>query len=252
MTIHADYPCHVGNYKKGRTQPIRYLVIHYVGATGGAKNNAKYYGSTSGIGASAHYFVGHASENAAVYASVPESDTAWHCGRSDGHYSHPYCRNANSIGIEMCCHQTSSGVWYFDPETVTQTVELAREIMARHHIPLENVVRHYDVTGKVCPAPYVHDQRAWSAFKARLTEPVSSAATQTEEGPDMFTQEQFNAMYNAVNPIYNTLDDVPAYWRDDVKALIDAGYIRGDGTHPVALRAETIKSLVIMRRMLQS
>ncbi len=68
----------------------------------------------------------------------------------------------------------------------------------------------------------------------------------------MLTQKQFNAMYNAVNPIYNTLDDVPACWRDDVKALVDAGAIKGDGTHPISLRAETIKSLVIMRRMSQN
>ena len=59
---------------------------------------------------------------------------------------------------------------------------LGREIMARYGIPPENVVRHYDVTGKLCPRPLI-DEKAWAAFKDRL-----------EVNDDMITQEQFNAM----------------------------------------------------------
>ena len=36
---------------------IKYIVIHYVGALGGAEANCKYYASKY-LGASAHYFVG--------------------------------------------------------------------------------------------------------------------------------------------------------------------------------------------------
>ena len=64
------------------------------------KANAKYYGSTPGVGASAHYFVGHGPEPE-IWESVPEADTAWHCGTTRG-YKHPECRNANSIGVELC------------------------------------------------------------------------------------------------------------------------------------------------------
>jgi len=167
MEIHKEYPCHSTNFSKGRTGGILYLVIHYVGAEGHALDNAKYFGSTPSIQASAHYFVGHACEDAAVYASVPEEDTAWHVGAKT--YVHPHCRNDNAIGIEMCCHRDSTGRWYFDPATVDQTVALAREIMARRHIPPDRVLRHYDVTGKNCPVPYVKDPTAWAAFKARLT-----------------------------------------------------------------------------------
>ena len=101
MVIHKDYPCNVDNYQRGRAQPVSFLVFHYVGATGGAEANAKYYSRTPSIGASAHYFVGHASERAAIWQSVAEGDTAWHCGAKN--YRHPKCRNSNSIGIEMCC-----------------------------------------------------------------------------------------------------------------------------------------------------
>ena len=170
MEIIGTYPTHPANYHGGRAQPIQYLVMHYVGASGGGKANANYYHSTPNIGASAHYFVGHGSEGAAVYAGVPEGDTAWHCGQSSGQYKHPYCRNANSIGIELCCHQDSAGRWYFDRETVERGVELAREIVGRYQIPPSNVLRHYDVTGKRCPRPWVDSGPAWAQFKRRVFE----------------------------------------------------------------------------------
>lgn len=166
MIINRDYHCHKTNHRAGRSTAITYLVIHYVGAKGGALNNVRYYGSTPNILASAHYFVGHAAENAAVYASVAEEDTAWHVGAKE--YIHPECRNANSIGIELCCHQDAAGSWYFDPETIEQGIALARGIMARRAIPLSHVLRHYDVTGKICPAPFVKDPAAWEKFKNRL------------------------------------------------------------------------------------
>ena len=100
MTINKAYPCHPDNYRKGRVQAVRYLVIHYVGATGGAEANAKYYGSTPGVGASAHYFVGHGPEPE-IWESVPEADTAWHCGTTRG-YKHPECRNACLLYTSRC------------------------------------------------------------------------------------------------------------------------------------------------------
>ena len=174
MTIHRDYPCNARNCQKGRALPVSFLVYHYVGATGGARANARYFHHTAGTGASAHYFVGHESEDAAVWKSVAEEDTAWHCGRTDGRYKHPKCRNANSIGIEMCCHQDAKGNWTIDEATYRVAAQLGRDIMARYGIPPEHVLRHYDVTGKLCPQPLV-DEDKWTAFKARLEEPMTQA-----------------------------------------------------------------------------
>ena len=157
MVIHKDYPCNVDNYQRGRAQPVSFLVFHYVGATGGAEANAKYYGRTPGIGASAHYFV----DRNAVMQSVDEGDTAWHCG-SD-HPRHPYCRNSNSIGIEMC--DSVEGV----PEDVRSlTVSLVQELMSRYGIDSSHVLRHYDVTGKRCPARVVDNPVAWVELKSVL------------------------------------------------------------------------------------
>lgn len=166
MVIHNDYPCHTSNYRKGRSNVTEYyLGVHYVGATGDAKANAKYYSTTPNIGASAHFFVGHG-PSPEVWSSVPEGSTAYHVGANK--YVHPACRNNNSIGVELCCHKTASGEWYFDSATVDAAVELCRDIVARYNIPPERVLRHYDVTGKNCPAPYVEAPLAWELFKSRI------------------------------------------------------------------------------------
>lgn len=152
------------NFRAANGKQNKYIVIHYVGATGGAEDNCKYFLSNY-RGASAHYFVGHKGE---VFQSVLDKDVAWHCGAT--RYKHAHCRNDNSIGIEMCCRKNiSNGTWYFEEETIKATIELTKQLMKQYGIPAANVLRHYDVTGKMCPEPYVRDTAAWNTFKASLT-----------------------------------------------------------------------------------
>ena len=151
--------CNMANYRAGRTQPVRYIVMHYTANNGDtAKNNCDYYHRVGGLQASAHYFV---DEHGAMQ-SVRECDTAWHCGARA--YWHPECRNGNSIGIEMCSRKRADGSYYIKPETVANAAALAREIMQRYGIDTEHVVRHYDVTGKRCPMPWWMTRRSGRHF----------------------------------------------------------------------------------------
>ena len=154
------------NFSAGNGRGIKYIVIHYVGAVSTAKNNALYYAKNK-VQTSAHYFV---DENE-IWQSVDDSNIAWHCG-TNGVYKHWECRNNNSIGVEMCVKKDGKGSWYFEPNTVTNTISLVKYLMSKYNIPADRVIRHYDVIGKNCPAPYVHDTTAWNEFKKRLTEPV--------------------------------------------------------------------------------
>lgn len=159
---------HLGNYQKGRTQPIEYIVVHYTANTGDtAQNNLDYFARTK-TGTSAHYFV---DENE-VCQSVQDTDVAWHCGSKNPR--HPYCRNANSIGVEMC--NSVGGV----PEAVRdRTAAFVRQKMKEYGIDSSHVLRHYDVTGKRCPAPWVDNPAEWMEFKKML------------EGDDDMSYEQF-------------------------------------------------------------
>lgn len=161
------------------TGRIKYIVIHYVGALGGAEANCNYYKSVN-RNASAHYFVGFSGE---IWQCVEDGDVAWHCGASS--YKHPYCRNSNSIGIEMCVRKRNTASmyasdtdWYFEDATVKATIELTKELMKKYNVPASNVIRHYDVTGKICPAPYVHNAAAWNSFKAQLSGSAAPAPSQ--------------------------------------------------------------------------
>lgn len=150
------------NFRLGRKEKIKYLVLHYTaGDSDTAKNNAKYF-ANGARGASAHYFV----DEKEIWQSVREEDTAWHCGGKK--YYHNECRNDNSIGIEMCSYKDNNG-YHIAQETEDRAILLIRELMKKHNISAENVVRHYDVTHKNCPAPLV-EEAAWQEFKRKLTE----------------------------------------------------------------------------------
>lgn len=153
-----------------RNKKPKYIVVHYVGAVSTAKNNADYFYSTY-RGASATYFV----DETSIWQVVDDLDSAWHCGTT-GTYYHPECRNTNSIGVEMCCKK-KNGEWYFEPETVSNTIELIKYLMDKYNIPVSNVIRHYDVTHKNCPDPYVKDTSAWNNFKSKLTTGGSTSVT---------------------------------------------------------------------------
>lgn len=141
---------------------IKYLVKHYVGATGGALANCKHFRDTY-IGASAHYFVGH---NGEIWQCVEDKDVAWHVGAKK--YKHRYCRNSNSIGVELCVRRDASGRWYYTEATKKAAIELFAYLMKKYNIPISNVLRHYDVTGKVCPEPDVLSAPIWDTFKTEL------------------------------------------------------------------------------------
>lgn len=145
---------------------IRRLVIHYTGNKGDtAKSNCAYYHDAY-RGASAGYFV----DDASTYQCVEDKNIAWHCGTSGKYYN--ACRNSNSIGIEMCTKWNGSD-YYISEATVARTIKLAEMLMLQYDIPIANVCRHYDVTHKICPRPFVNDAALWADFIARLSTAVS-------------------------------------------------------------------------------
>ena len=126
----------------------KYIVIHYVGAVSTAKNNVEYFYKVDRQ-ASAHYFV----DDNEIWQCVDDSNIAKHCGANK--YYHADCRNKNSIGVEMCCKKDAKGNLYMTDKTIKNTQELVLYLMEKYGIDSEHVIRHYDVTHKICPAPFV-------------------------------------------------------------------------------------------------
>lgn len=147
---------------------INYIVIHYTANINDtAYNNARYFSKTVTY-SSAHYFV----SNSSIYQSVPIQHAAYSVGL--GSMSAPYipnpthykkCTNSNSISIELCGGPKGREA---TQKTKKTAAELTRAIMEELHIPNQNIIRHYDVTGKKCPAWAVKDPMKWLEFQLMI------------------------------------------------------------------------------------
>lgn len=161
-------PADPSNYYPSRGgNSIKYIVMHYTANDGDTDEGNAHYFQGAGRRASAHYFV----DEDSVTQSVRDNDAAWHCGGALESSHHPLrgiCMNRNSLGVEMCS-DIVGGKYTITPQTVDRAVELVKYLMAKYGIDVDHVVRHYDVTGKLCPEPWVRDESLWRKFKARLT-----------------------------------------------------------------------------------
>lgn len=202
-------PCDPSNCG-GLRAPIKYIVMHYTaGHNDTAVNNGTYFANNH-VGASAHYFVD--SEN--IVQSVPDNRVAWHCGGS--FYYHPECRNYNSIGVEICTRY-DNGEYWFDPAAVDHAKELARFLMKKYSIDQEHVIRHFDVTHKICPAPMCGEHHdAWLEFKEDLMR-------------------------------YNTIEDVPSWGKKTIEKLTEKELLQG-GDDGLDLSHDLLRTLVILDR----
>ena len=71
-------------------------------------------------------------------------------------------RNSDTIAIE-CCHPDADGK--FTQETYDSLVELTAWLCQKFGLDADDVIRHYDVTGKLCPLYFVDHEDAWKQFK---------------------------------------------------------------------------------------
>ena len=157
--------CGSDHMTRGRSRAVDRIVVHFTATLASARNNATYFARNEGQGASAHYFVDDITPE--IYQSVAEGDTAWHAG--------DWQMNCRAIGIEV----VSAGE-DFSATEVEKLGWLVRKLMAKYGIGASGVIRHYDVTGKLCPAPYVAASK-WAALKAAITGGVVSGGTTPAE-----------------------------------------------------------------------
>ena len=164
------------------TGDIKFIVVHYTANDGDTdENNGKYFHNNY-VGASAHYFV----DGDSVTRSVPDENIAWHCGANT--YKHSTCRNSNSIGVELC-DERKNGVIYPTPATIAMAVELVEYLMDKYKVPKSNVIRHYDVTGKLCPAYWCGNEKNdglwktefWNKLKADNASEGETTSDKTEK-----------------------------------------------------------------------
>ena len=143
---------------------IKYLAIHYTAGSSSAPGRAKTMKSywESAKRASADFGVDD--RDMIQFNPDPSNYKCWSVGDKKSSYSnggslYGVATNSNTISIEICSnikHGASVSAsnhdgWYFTEESLNNAVKLAKILMKKYNIPIERVVRHYDISGKLCP-----------------------------------------------------------------------------------------------------
>ena len=114
--------------------------------------------------ASSHFVVGIKGE---IVQCIPSSEISYASNS----------RNSDTLSIE-CCHKDKSGK--FTKETYQSLVELVGQLCQRFGLTSEQVIRHYDVTGKNCPKYFVEHEDEWEQFKKDVDAQIAVVEQEVE------------------------------------------------------------------------
>lgn len=160
--------------KRSKTTAI---ATHYVanpGTSAVANRNYFYNCMYNKKSVSSHYIIGL---NGEIVQCIPDNEIS-------------YCTNqANSYTISIeCCHPDWTGK--LNTKTYNSLVELCAMLIKKYNLPSDAVIRHFDVTGKVCPKNFVPTKNGgtdtntasnWNKFKADVAAKVTGSITNTQQ-----------------------------------------------------------------------
>lgn len=177
---------------------IKYLAIHYTAGGSSAPGRAKGMKASWEAKKRASADFGVDDQDVVQFNPDLRNYRCWSVGDAKkpaggGAQLYGIATNSNTISIEICSnlkagysHQAvNHDGWFFTEAALNNAVKLAKILMHKFNIPIERVVRHYDISGKICPGVkgwnnYVlfdkngkrtgerNDSAAWLAFKKRL------------------------------------------------------------------------------------
>lgn len=135
---------------------IEGIVIHYTANPGStAQQNRDYFNGlqeSHTTKASSHFIIGIDGE---IVQCIPTWEIAYASNE----------RNHDTVSIE-CCHKDDSGE--FTKETYQSVIQLTAWLCEKFGLSEEDVIRHYDVTGKICPKYFVEHEDAWEQLKLHI------------------------------------------------------------------------------------
>ena len=161
------------------TEAIKNIVVHYTANPGTtAQQNHDFFEGlkdTHVTSVSSHFVVGLDGE---IIQCVPTTERAYASNQ----------RNFDTVSIE-CCHMDETGK--FNDSTYNSVVELCAWLCCKFNLQAEDVIRHYDVTGKACPKYFVDHQEAWDKFIQDVSDYIKANAVEmTEEERDAYYGEE--------------------------------------------------------------
>ena len=219
-------------------EKIKYIVIHDTGNSSAGANAIAHFNYFNGSerSSSADFFI---DDTQILCVNDYHKFYTWHCGDGKGKYG---ISNRNSIGIEICINSDGNR-----QKAIDKTLVLVRELMKELNIPIDRVVRHYDVSRKSCPGSMINNNWAeWYEFKKRIQDTEVLSMPQYEELKTMIGELSKKIKEPM---IYNYVDsNMPEYARQTIQKLMDKGYLKGDSSGNLNLTDEMLRTLVILDR----
>ena len=143
-------------------EQVNYIAIHYTANPGStAMSNRNYFenlATTQENKVSSHFVIGLDGE---VVQCIPTSEMSYATNS----------RNVDTLSIE-CCHLDDTG--QFNEATYSSAVKLTAWLCTRFGLTADQVIRHYDVTGKDCPKYYVENPDAWIQMKSDIAAQIQA------------------------------------------------------------------------------
>ncbi len=190
------------------------IAVHYVGGAGSSARNTRDYfeslkdqipdptgkwwvnndgsyrtfkGEKVGIRyVSSHFVVGLLGE---VIQCIPLDEISYCTNQANGY----------SISIETC-HPLADGK--FNSVTERSLIGLTAELCRKFGLTEKDVIRHYDVTGKLCPLYYVNQPEAWKRFRAEVGKLLKGGES-VEENADPPKEESESFLVKVLDSALN-------------------------------------------------
>lgn len=165
MTVKNMYITKNRPYEK--RQKTTKIAVHYIGNPGTSAEANRNYFNNNNSDVSSNYIIGL---NGEIICCIPDEEVAWCTCQA----------NSYSVSIENC-HPDSSGK--LNSKTYKSLVELCAYLCRKYRLSSNDLIRHYDVTGKVCPKGFVpknkggsddNNNTAWKTFKSDVDAAIKS------------------------------------------------------------------------------
>lgn len=209
MTLKNEH-INVNKYTRPGTKrsSTKGIILHYTSNPGASADNHRRYFGNGGGGryAGAHIFI----DSKESLCIVPLNEVCYHANDNQRYVGgKPYRgasgalganANLSTIGIEMCIEKDGT----IAPATFNQAVEVTADLCKTYKLDTDDLYRHYDVTGKNCPAPWVSKSSEWTRFKNAVKAKLGGKTTTA-------SKEKENAADKKVKGTIKTLDKLNYY-----------------------------------------
>lgn len=262
MNLHKCLLTQNNCYIAGRSMVPKGIMVHSTGANN--PNLRRYVGpddgllgppsssnwntaKPGGISVCVHGFIGILADGTiATYQTLPWNMRGWHAGGS---------ANDTHIGFEICEDGLTDSSYF--SAVYQEAVDLCVYLCKIYGLTEQNIICHSEGYTKGIASNH-GDVMHWFPRHGKSMDTFRVAVKSAlikQEDEDM-TQDKFNELMDnwqaEYDPLYETLDDVPEYWRDEVEKLVNSGVIKGDGINSLGLRRSTLKSAIICKRYIDN